>query len=150
MATTFRLLGSADADTLAQHLAAWHHAEGAAVDPATFHTPVTRLLSDSHAAHAWLIEQGGTAAGYVVLSFRSPQGTLEPRAYVSALYVKPAHRGRGIGRQALHLMADVGQLLQVRVLHFGTDGEDKHAQLLHRRSAPATMERPSLWRYATA
>ena len=137
MATMFRLCGPRDAATLELDLAQWHRDEGQRFDPAGARAGVTRFLNDSQLGHVWLIEQAGRPIGYVVLTFSHPVQSSPPRAYVSGLYLVPGHRGRGIGRLALRLMEDVGRSLWVRVTHFGAEGENKHAQVLFRRPAPA-------------
>ncbi|MEP6571310.1 MAG: GNAT family N-acetyltransferase [Gemmatimonadota bacterium] len=123
MTTSFRLLSEHDSAELTDHLLRWKGTL-APLDQGLLRREVSRALDNSGAAHAWLIEQGSNAIGYLVLSFRSA-GPAE--AYVTGLYLAPDFRGLGIGRQALRLVDDVGRWLRVRVHHFQTESESKHA-----------------------
>ncbi len=148
MATSFRLLGSQDIDPLLFQLRRWHQDENLRFDPIGSTAGVGRILREADLGHIWMIEKGDEAIGYVVLTFQNASGTYEPRAYVSALYLIPSHRGRGTGRQAIRLMEDVGHLLRVRVHHFDTVSERKHAPFIYRRTGAPSGARDSRYREA--
>jgi ribosomal protein S18 acetylase RimI-like enzyme len=68
------------------------------------------LLGDDSRGAAWLVSRGGGPAGYVVLTvrFSMEYGGLD--AFVDDLFVRPAHRRRGLGRAALDaLFAECGR-----------------------------------------
>ena len=134
MATGFRLLGAEDIDPLLFQLRRWHQDESLRFDPIGSTAGIGRILREAELGHIWMIEKGSDAIGYMVLTFQNALGTHEPRAYVSALYLIPSHRGLGIGRQAIRLMEDVGHLLRVRIHHFDTESERKHAPFIYRRA----------------
>lgn len=129
MATHFQQLGPADADLFSQHLVRWHGEDGTPVSGARLRQEAARILGDNEGWHAWLIHEGETLAGYLVLQFRSGSRAEVPRAYVAALYVPPSLRHLRLGRAARRLVADLGRWLGVRVLDFDTEREDKHLHL---------------------
>lgn len=135
MATQFRQLGPEDADTLVGFLLGWHRREGLSLDPTAAQREVERLLADNHDSHSWLIQHGEQVIGYLMLNFKR-SGLLEAhRAYVSALYVAPEARDLNIGRRAHRFLADLARWLQVRVLDFDNEREDRHAAAFTRIAA---------------
>lgn len=134
MALTFRQCTSADLDLLSRLILDWHGIEKRPVDPAGARHSLARLLNDSRLGHAWIIELGGFAAGYTMLTFSDPALGGEPRCYVAALYLEPAHRARGLGRRALSFLQDVARWLHVPLHNLDTEREQKHAALLYRPS----------------
>jgi GNAT superfamily N-acetyltransferase len=134
MATTFTLLGPHDAPRFGRLLSAWHFSEGTLLNPRVAAAAVPRLVAGTDQGHTWLIERAGEAIGYVSLTAGTVPAGAQPRLYVSALYVAPAWRGRGIGSRALGFVGEVARWRGVRVVAFETAGESKHSQLLHRQS----------------
>lgn len=70
-----------------------------------------REMEQIHASDIWFccfIEHAGAPIGLVELSSRNiVDGCLSsPVAYLEGLYLKPEHRGRGLGRQAMRLVFD--------------------------------------------
>ncbi len=73
-----------------------------------------------------------------------------PRARLAALYVAPAARGQGVGRQASRFVADLARWLQVRVVDADVQREDRHASALARAAVAAPWSIESTPRQATA
>jgi GNAT superfamily N-acetyltransferase len=146
MATTFRLCEAADTDQLLGLLADWYALDGLTLDLTASRRQLQRILADSRTGHVWIVEQGGLAVGYTMLTFSEVGRSAEPRAYAAALYVESRCRGRGIGGRVRNFLRDVGSFLRVPVLFFDTDRESKHAALLARPAFPASRsqsQRPS-------
>jgi len=135
MATAYRLCGPADLDEFTQLVAGWLHGDGRALPPAAVRRGLERLLGETRVGHGWIIERGGTTAGYAILSFSDHGGTVSPRAYVTALYVTPEHRGQGIGPRTERFLREIGSWLGMTVHCFDTTQESKHAALLLRHDA---------------
>jgi GNAT superfamily N-acetyltransferase len=148
MATQFRQLGSDDMETLVVHLVAWHREEGVSLDPAYARRQVRRILGDNFGWHAWLIECGGRAVGYLMLSFRHGGAFDAPGASLAALYVVPGCRHGNIGRQAHRLVSDLGRWLHVRIGECDTSRQDRHVPALSRPAIHRWFE--SFPRQATA
>jgi hypothetical protein len=150
MATGFRQLGPEDAEALAGHLITWHRQDGVMLDPAYAGREVRRVLMDNEGWHAWLVEQGGMAVGYLMLSFRRPQAFEAPRANLAALYVVPAARHLNIGRQAHRFVLELGRWLHVQIFECDWAREDRHAPVFARPAARAAFWIESLSRQASA
>jgi GNAT superfamily N-acetyltransferase len=138
MATQFRQLGPADAETLSERLLSWHRGEGNRLDAALVRHETRRLLSDNERWHAWMIVSRGDEVGYLMLQFRRGGMFEAPRAYVAALYLGPAARARGTGMLAHRFLADLCRWLQVRLYDFDTADEAKPLQwTVHNAPRPA-------------
>jgi GNAT superfamily N-acetyltransferase len=143
MATQFRQLGPSETDHLAELVLEWHRLDGQSLDPAATRRELSRILEDNHGWHVWLVEHRGQAAGYLALNFKSGAMVESPRAYVSALYIVPSHRGLGIGRHARRLLSEVGRWLHIGIFEFGAEHDDKHIAALGRASGPVRRPEPS-------
>jgi GNAT superfamily N-acetyltransferase len=136
MATTYRLCGPADLDRTTELLVAWLREDGRPVDSARVRRAVSGLLGDTRTGHAWIIERGGRPAGYTALTFSAQARSAAPRAYVTALYLSPEHRGQGIGTRTERFLSEIGAWLQIPVHCFDTSREAKHASALLRVDLP--------------
>ena len=56
------------------------------------------LFGPTPRAHALLAEQGGAVAGMAVFFFSFSTFTGRPSLYVEDVFVRPEHRGKGVGR----------------------------------------------------
>jgi GNAT superfamily N-acetyltransferase len=139
MATTYRLCAPADLDRLAELLLGWLRADGRLADPGVVRRGLARLIGDTHLGHGWIIERDGIPAGYTVLSFSAHARSAAPRAYVTALYLRPECRGQGIGARTERFLREVGSWLRVPVHCFDTAHEAKHATVVLR---PDTRRTP--------
>lgn len=132
MATTFRQCTGSDLDLLSGLILDWHRRDGRAGDPSAVRRGLSRILADSGVGHAWIIEMGGFAVGYTMLTFSEAGGQRPPRSYVAALYLDAEHRGKGIGNRVERFLADVSRWLGMVHHTFDTATERKHAGLLTR------------------
>lgn len=150
MATHFRQLGPDDAEQLTDLLVRWHRLEGRLLDPRITRREVAKALGDNQGWHLWLIQHHEEIVGYLAISFRPGAAIEATRAYISALYLMPAFRHLGLGRQARRLVSEVGRWLRVRVFDFETEGESKHALALTRHAAVVRAWMDNSPRQATA
>lgn len=83
--------------------------------------------------HAWLIEERGQVVGYTVLGlgFGIEYGGAD--AFVDDLYLIPAARGRGLGRQVLELVEAKARKLGLAALFLVVDPENAPARRLYDR-----------------
>jgi GNAT superfamily N-acetyltransferase len=85
------------------------------------------LLDDPRLGRVWLLEADGEPAGYVVLTvaFSMEYGGL--RGFVDDLFVRPAHRRRGLAAAGLAAVRGAAEALGVRALLVETGEGDHHA-----------------------
>ncbi len=123
MEPAFRTATPADAATLLALVGEFHPLLGIAFDPAETGAAVAELLANPALGRAWLIELEAEVVGYAVvvfdhsLEFRGRLGVLDE------LYVRAAHRGRGVGAAALLFVESACRGLGLRavVLEVGRD-----------------------------
>ena len=91
-----------------------------------------RLLRDPSLGRVWLIASDGQTVGYVVMAF---DYSLEYRgrgAWVDELFVRPSHRGSGIGTQALEFFSEQAKRLGVTVVHLEANHGNPAVELYRR------------------
>lgn len=82
----------------------------------------------------FLIREGEAPAGYLVLTFGYSLEFHGRDALVDELYVREAHRGRGLGTAALREAEEVCRAEGIRALHLEVDHANTRAQELYRRA----------------
>jgi GNAT superfamily N-acetyltransferase len=62
---------------------------------------LSALVSDDAKGDVWIAFRDDEPAGYAVLIIRHSMEYGGPDAFIDDLYVRPAHRRQGLGREAL-------------------------------------------------
>src|SRR3954465_1441307 len=115
------------------------HQDFFAEDHYAFHEEETRanlaqLLSDPSLGRVFVLEaDGGAPAGYLVLTFGFSLEFGGRNALLDELYVAPAHRGQGLGPQALAAADELCRELGIRAIHLVVERYKDAAQALYRR-----------------
>ena len=113
------------------------------------------LLADERLGRLWLIEHLGEPAGYVALTVGYSMEFGGLRGFVDDLFVRAAHRGRGLASAALEEVLDECEAMDVRALLVEVGPDDDVARRVYARAgledtgrvvmarplAPATHER---------
>ena len=92
------------------------------------------LLADPRLGRVWLLMADGEPAGYVVLTwgFSMEYGGL--RGFVDDLFVRAAHRGRGLAAAALAEVRRAAEALGVRALDVEVGPENDAARRVYARA----------------
>jgi len=101
-------------------------------EPAAAAAAADRLLRDPSLGRVWLIASNGQNVGYIVMAF---DYSLEYRgrgAWVDEFFVRPSHRGSGIGTEALEFFAQEAKRLGVTVLHLEVNHGNPAIELYRR------------------
>jgi len=122
------------------------HRDFFAEDHYPYHEEETRanlalLLSDPSLGRVFVIEEGGTAAGYLVLTFGFSLEFSGRNGLVDELYVAPGHRGRGHGTRALAAAEELCRELGIRAIHLVVERYKEAAQALYQRAGFVAYER---------
>ena len=95
---------------------------------------LSRLLGDPSLGRLWVMDDGDSVVGYLLLAFGFSLEFRGRDAFVDELYVTPDHRGRGLGKRAIELAAEACSGLGVRALHLEVEHGKERAQEIYRRA----------------
>jgi ribosomal protein S18 acetylase RimI-like enzyme len=100
---------------------------------ATAGAAIRQLLSDQTLGRVWLIRSGQETVGYLALTFVFSIEFGGRCAFIDELFVDAAHRGRGIGKEAVRQVCEVeGPTLGVRALFLEVSEKNVAASGLYR------------------
>ncbi|MCA1618509.1 MAG: GNAT family N-acetyltransferase [Acidobacteria bacterium] len=133
MQPTFRVAAAGDAGALLAMMRELNEHEGMAFDEPRARAALAELIADERFGVAHLILFGGETAGYLVVTFGFSVEFGGRDAFVDELFVKDEFRGRGAGKAALRLAAEVCRARGVGALHLEVGRANEPAQALYRR-----------------
>ena len=97
-------------------------------------TALRGLLAAPDRGLVWVIEQGGEAVGYLVLTWGYSLEFHGRDAFIDELYVAPRYRGAGLGRQAVEWAEDACRAHGAGAVHLEVEMDNERAHALYRRS----------------
>src|SRR3954452_15749463 len=122
---------AADAETLLHMARAFHQEDGHRLD-AGGEMAVAQIATGEPFARAWIVRQAGDAIGYVVLTLGYSIEYGGRDGFIDDLYLVPAVRGRGYGRQLMHFALSQAAALGVKTLHLEVETGNESAMRLYR------------------
>jgi GNAT superfamily N-acetyltransferase len=134
MEALFRIANASDTPALLELMREYYAFDHLPFDEAAIRPALAALLDNDSFGRAWLIEDGGTALGYVVLTLGYSLEYHGRDAFVDELYIREAYRGRGLGRLTLELLEATCRELGVQALHLEVDRANTVAQEVYRRA----------------
>ena len=129
----FRLAVETDADLLLEFMHAYYVFDGHGFDREKARTALVLLLRDARFGRAWLILDGASAVGYIVLCFGYSLEWLGRDAFVDEFYLREEYRGRGWGRATMDFVEDQARTEGIRALHLEVVRQNASALELYRR-----------------
>ncbi|HUC28522.1 MAG TPA: GNAT family N-acetyltransferase [Candidatus Acidoferrum sp.] len=129
----FRLAVETDADLLLEFMQAYYVFDGHGFDREKARTALVALLRDARFGRAWLIQDGASAVGYIVLCFGYSLEWLGRDAFVDEFYLREEYRGRGWGRATMDFVEDQARTEGIRALHLEVVRQNASALELYRR-----------------
>ncbi len=90
------------------------------------------LLGDDAKGAVWIAFRDDEPAGYAVLTIRHSMEYGGPDAFIDDLYVRPAHRRQGLGREALGSLFSECDRRGVLAVHVEAGRNNIAAQALYR------------------
>ena len=149
MDPVFRIAGPNDVETLLPFVREfWVIERLAFVEPAV-RRALAGILANAELGRVVAIELESQPIGYYVLTLGYSLEYLGRDAFVDELYLREAHRGKGIGSLALAHAADLCAQLGVGALHLEVDHVNPRARALYERSGFAAHERALMTRQVT-
>lgn len=135
---------SADADMLEAMVADFHAEEGVQQDQVTRRKAIDELLANPHYGQALLIRnaigQTETIFGYAVLGFGYSLEFAGRDGFLDEIFIKPAHRGKGLGTQALKQASTWARQNGLKALHLEVARNNPAAKALYERLGFADRE----------
>jgi ribosomal protein S18 acetylase RimI-like enzyme len=118
------------------------HEPGAiAFDESAARTAFRQFLSLPAFGRVWLLYESSTLVGYIVLTIGFSFEFHGHDAFIDELYIVPAYRRRGFGRQALAMIEKKAREMSVNAIHLEVDHGNDPALELYRRSRYEDHER---------
>jgi ribosomal protein S18 acetylase RimI-like enzyme len=146
-ASTIALATLADEPMLGELMREFYGHEGLAFDEARTLGAFRTLAADPNLGRVWIFRVGGEAVGYLAVTVCFSLEFAGRYALVDELYVREAHRGRGIGARALEIAAETCRELDVSALRLEVDVWNTRARDLYRRLGFALQERHMMSRW---
>ncbi len=130
----FRRATRSDVETLLTFMREYYAFDGHGFDADKARIALTALLRDRNLGMTWLILDGDTPAGYIVLCFGYSLEWLGRDAFVDEFYLRERYRGRGWGRATMAFLENAAREAGVRALHLEVVAENAAALEIYRRS----------------
>ncbi len=81
------------------------------------HGAMEGLLRDPSLGRVWMIGSGSEKIGYIVMAFDYSLEYRGKNAWVDEFFIRPAHRGKGFGAEALAFFVAQARRLGVKAVH---------------------------------
>jgi GNAT superfamily N-acetyltransferase len=130
MNTTFKSAEFSDLNTLVTFAQEFNNEDHHPFDETIVQAGLIQLLNDGTVGRVWLIRADVEIVGYMVLTlgYRLAYGRY---AFIDEIYVHPAHRSHGIGRQAIAFAEEMCRELGVKALHLEVEQANIKARALY-------------------
>lgn len=103
-------------------------------DESAVRSAFRRFLGLPEFGRVWLLCEGDALIGYIILTVGFSFEFRGHDAFIDELYILPAYRRRGFGRQALALLEDKAREMDVNAVHLEVDQGNHPALELYRRT----------------
>jgi ribosomal protein S18 acetylase RimI-like enzyme len=110
-------------------------------DAAAARGALRMLFAQPELGRTWLVCDGGSAVGYVVLTLGFSFEFRGRDAFIDELYIAPPYRRRGLGRMAMEFAEKRAKELGVNAVHLEVDDGNDPAMELYRRIGYADHDR---------
>jgi len=129
----FRVAVESDADVLLEFMRAYYAYDGHGFDYEKAHVALTALLRDAQFGRVWLILDGTSPVGYIVLCFGYSLEWLGRDAFVDEFYLREEYRGHGWGRKTMAFVENAARAEGIHTLHLEVVRQNAKALELYRR-----------------
>ena len=133
MTINYRVAEITDITILLELVKEFHEKEKLAFDEKLDRNALEIFLADGSWGQVWIIQQEDEAIGYMILTLGYSLEYRGRDAFIDELYLRPKHRGQGIGTQMLTFAEETCRVLGVQALHLEVDFENPDAQRLYHR-----------------
>jgi GNAT superfamily N-acetyltransferase len=134
MTPTFLPLSSDTVETALASMRTFYTEEALEYREPRARDALQQLLKDPSRGGLWFIETDGVFIGYFVLTLGFSLEFAGRFALLDEFYVEPAHRGRGIGAQALEFIQFTAESLGVAAIRLEVDRANPRLESFYRRA----------------
>lgn len=107
--------------------------DGHAFDEAKARSALLAFLRDTSLGRTWLILDGDSPVGYIVLTLGYSLEFLGRDAFIDEFFLRESHRSRGWGRKTMEFVEKHARSLGVRSLHLEVVRANSHALEVYRK-----------------
>jgi ribosomal protein S18 acetylase RimI-like enzyme len=125
--------GPDDRAALIDLIRRYHREDGNTVPAETVAASVDAMIGGEDLLRGWLIRIDGAVAGYLVIALGYSIETGGRDFYLDELYLEPAHRGQGVGTQALDFALQASRELGAKRLCLEVERGNSRAKALYER-----------------
>ena len=129
----FRRARAGDVDAIVGMMRGYYEQDGYTFVEVEARAAALALIGDPHLGRLWVTCDGGRVVGYVAVALGFSFEYRGREAFVDELFIAEAHRGRGLGREALELAETYCRDAGVNALHLEVERHREPALELYRR-----------------
>lgn len=141
MEIQIRLCRIEDRNLMLQLMSEFDTLEGISLDRPRMEAAFDELIRTPALGQAWLIENDSQCVGYLILTYGFDLEYLGKDAWITDIYVRAEHQGKGIGRKALTELEVFARRNGVHALHLAVRHANTRAKALYEKSGFRPVER---------
>lgn len=122
-----------DLPVLLELIGEYYAFDGLEYDPVVVGRGLEQLLGHPEYGQAFLIETGGPVAGYCILTYAFDLEFGGRQGFLTDLYLRPGHRGRGLGRESLEGLERFARDQGLRSLELQVESHNPAAQHFYQK-----------------
>ena len=146
---SFRQASLPDADAILALMREYYAFDHLVFDDIRARSALEDLIQHWSFGAVWLILSEDTPAGYIVLTFGYSLEFYGRFGLIDELYLQPAYRNRGIGKQAMGFVQEICHSAGIRVLRLEVERENLHAQEVYHHEGFVAHDRNIMTKRST-
>ena len=135
-----RLADQSDLPALVELMREFYAESGFPLETERARAAFSAVLADPRLGRVWLVEQGGTVAGYVVVTAGFAMEYGGTVGVVDDLFLRPAFRGHGLGTAVLAEVRRACDEFGLRALRVEVGRDNPAAQAMYRSAGLAAVD----------
>jgi GNAT superfamily N-acetyltransferase len=133
MEPSFRIATGSDIDLLLPMMREYYAFDHHPFDPEKARAALTGLPRDPALGRVWLICDGDSVVGYIVLTFSYSLELLGRDSFVDEFFLRENYRGQGWGRKTMEFVEEAARGLEVHAIHLEVTRHHAGAQQFYRK-----------------
>ncbi len=130
--SSFRPAVNSDMDSIIELMRNYYSEDGYSFDEVKATEALSKLILDKTLGHIWVVEIKNQIVGYLAVTLGYSLEYQGRDAFIDELYLEPASRGAGLGKEAIAISEDYCRRNDVKALHLEVERHRKTAQDIYR------------------